>query len=275
MSEQKGAYKMRKQTIFRTMKNEDNPFVMIDRRPIENPALSWKAKGILAYLLSRPDNWIVRLGDLVKRSPDGVYAIRGAINELQKAGHVNRKAVRDTDGTFLRYELEVYELPFTSKPLIGFPQADNPQADNLVLNDTDINENEVNGADAPDLPLDWKISQGMKITPADLTDHKNRQKVDCANLIAMGMGVHSGAAYDLAYAFMVTRNIVIPEGKVKGNRKALREMLEMGVSPVHVANAVSQLMAKNLTVVDLFSVSKTAIDLAHKDTKPVEMTRLL
>ena len=159
MTEQRGEYKTRKQTIFRTIKNEDNPFVMIDRRSIENPQLSWKAKGILAYLLSRPDNWVVRLGDLVKRSPDGVYAVRGAINELKKAGHVYSKEIRDENGKFVQYELEVYELPFTSKPLIknpqagnpqadnpqaDNPQADNPQADNLTINDTDINDTDIN-----------------------------------------------------------------------------------------------------------------------------------
>lgn len=275
MSEQKGVYKMRKQTIFRTIKNEDNPFVMIDRRPIENPALSWKAKGILTYLLSRPDNWVVRLGDLVKRSPDGVFAVRGAIKELIKAGHVSRKEVKGEDGRFLQYELEVYELPFTSRPLIGFPQAEKPQAENLMLNDTDINENDVNGSDEPDMPLDWKIGHGKDITEQDLTRQQDNQRRDSANLIATGMGVYSGAGYDLAYAFMTARNIVIPQSKVKGNRKAAREMLEMGVSPAHVKQAVEQLMTKNMTVVDLFSVSKTAIDLANKEDKPVEMTRLL
>ena len=149
MSQEQGEYKTHKQTIFRTIKNADNPYVMMDRRPIENPILSWKAKGILAYLLSRPDNWIVRLGDLVKRSPDGVFAVRGAIKELAEAGHLSRKEIRDESGKFLRYELEVYELPFTSKPLIGFPQADNPQADNLMLNDTDINENDNKDAASP------------------------------------------------------------------------------------------------------------------------------
>jgi DnaD/phage-associated family protein len=145
MSEQQADYKTRRQTIFRTVKNQDNPFVMMDRRPIENPALSWKAKGVLAYLLSRPDNWIVRIGDLVKRSPDGVHAIRGAIKELEKAGHVSRKEIRDgKSGKFVRYELEVYELPFTSRPLTNLPHAVNPLAENLTLNDTDFNENDSN-----------------------------------------------------------------------------------------------------------------------------------
>ena len=73
--EKQANYATRGKTIFRVKKNADNPFVMIDRRPIENPKLSWKAKGILAYLLSRPDNWVVRLGDLVKHSPDGAFSV--------------------------------------------------------------------------------------------------------------------------------------------------------------------------------------------------------
>ena len=60
----------RPKTIFRVAKNKDNPYVMIDKRPLENPSLSWKAKGVLAYLLSRPDDWEIILGDLIKRSTD-------------------------------------------------------------------------------------------------------------------------------------------------------------------------------------------------------------
>lgn len=258
MTEEQTNYKTRKQTIFRTMKNEDNPFVMIDRRPIENPDLSWKAKGILTYLLSRPDNWIVRLGDLVKRSPDGVYAIRGAINELKNAGHVYTKEIRDEQGKFVRYELEVYELPFTSKPLIKNPQADNPQADNLTINDNNNNNTELNniGANAPDLPLDWQIAIGR---PISLQDDKQVQMIDSANMIDTGCP----GAYELALAFMQAREIVLPIEKAKGQRKAAREMLQMGVRGEHVKQATESLIEKGMTIVDLFAVSKTAIDLAN------------
>lgn len=149
-------------TIFRTMKDKDNPFVMIDRRPIENPDLSWKAKGILAYLLSRPDNWTVQIGDLVKRSTDKAFAIRGAINELVRAGHIYRREERDpATGRFVRYVLEVYELPFTGSPLIGFPQAGFPHTGNLPLNDTDVNETELKDAATP-------------LSSEDLSDIKER-----------------------------------------------------------------------------------------------------
>jgi hypothetical protein len=68
MSEEHSEYKIegRPSTIFRTVKNKDNPYVMIDRRPLDNPALSFKAKGILTYLMSRPNGWEVCIIDLAK-----------------------------------------------------------------------------------------------------------------------------------------------------------------------------------------------------------------
>jgi hypothetical protein len=45
-------------SIFRVSKNKENPYVMIDKRSIGNDKISWKAKGILAYCLSMPDDWV-------------------------------------------------------------------------------------------------------------------------------------------------------------------------------------------------------------------------
>lgn len=156
MSQPQADYTTRGKTIFRVEKNKDNPFVMIDRRPIENPALSWRAKGILTYLISRPDNWIVRLGDLVKRSPDGVYAVRSALKELTKAGHLTRKEERE-NGKFKQYVLMVHEVPVTSTvtnlPHAVESQAGKSQAGNLTLNDTDSNENELNDKERLDVEI--------------------------------------------------------------------------------------------------------------------------
>lgn len=40
MSEEKPNYSAKSKTIFRISKDKDNPYVMIDRRPIENAVLS-------------------------------------------------------------------------------------------------------------------------------------------------------------------------------------------------------------------------------------------
>jgi len=260
MSENQANYKTRKQTIFRTIKDKDNPFVMIDRRPIENATLSWKAKGVLAYLLSRPDNWIVRLQDLVKRSTDKAHAIRGAIKELQKAGHVHRKEIRGENGQFLRYELEVYELPFAVDPLINYPQADNPQADNRTLNDIDLNDIDLSNGVPPEYPIEWKIAAGEQVTV--LPDVELAKRLDFANWVSVGTA-NPIIAREIAMAFQTHRNMTLPESKVKGQRKAIKEMLEMGVNGVHVTQAVHQLIESGMTITDLFSVSKTAIAIAN------------
>lgn len=281
MSEEKANYKTRKQTIFRTIKNAENPFVMIDRRPLEDDKLSWKAKGVLAYLLSRPDNWIVRLGDLVKRSPDGVYAVRGAIKELKDAGHVSIREIRDEKQKFVRYEIEVYELPFTSKPLTNFPQADNPQAENLTLNDNDSNETDCNdiGANAPSLktdemPLEWQIGQGVeKIT---IPDTETAQRKDAATLISMGLGIRAKDAWELAFAFQDERKITFTNEQVKGQRKAIKFLLEKKITPQQVREAVRKLVKINYNCTDMFAIQKTADEIANPapETKSEERNPL-
>jgi DnaD/phage-associated family protein len=121
-------------TIFRVAKNADNPFVMIDRRVIENPKLSWKAKGLLAYLLSRPDNWVVRFRDLVNRAPDGAHTVRVAMKELKAAGHVKITTERE-EGRVTRWVYTVYESPD-----VDFQQVVIQQVENRTLNNKDINE---------------------------------------------------------------------------------------------------------------------------------------
>ena len=112
MSEHKQPYRIkdRPPTIYRVVKSKDNPYVMIDRRPVENPELSFKAKGILTYLLSRPDGWEVSVADLIKRGTDGEAGIRAGLKELKNAGHMKYSTSRKA-GRITGWLIEVYEVP--------------------------------------------------------------------------------------------------------------------------------------------------------------------
>ena len=136
---------------------------------------------------------------------------------------------------------------------------------------TEITSETTMGADAPlktdELPLEWQIAGEVeKITPFD---ERQARRLDFANLVATGMA-GSDRARAIVFAFQDARDITLPESKVKGQRKAVREMIEMGVTAEHVRAAVRQLTEKGMTVADLYSVSKTAIDLANKpqETRP-------
>lgn len=56
--------------VIRVKKRPSN-FVMMDKTFLEDDRLSYKAKGLLAYLLSKPDDWKVIVGNLVNSSKDG------------------------------------------------------------------------------------------------------------------------------------------------------------------------------------------------------------
>lgn len=114
---------MNEQTIIRIPKRER--WLHMDVRPLEDKRLSFKAKGILAYLLGKPDDWTVRVKDIMKRSTDGEHAVRSGLQELEEAGYLEKQQERRKDGTFEPTEYIVHE-----EPLCGFPDADNPHVDN-------------------------------------------------------------------------------------------------------------------------------------------------
>ena len=74
--------------------------------------LSWQAKGLLAYLLAKPDDWKVIISDLEKRSANGRDSVQNILKELQKKGYVERIQHKEAStGRFTHVETVVYELP--------------------------------------------------------------------------------------------------------------------------------------------------------------------
>jgi hypothetical protein len=272
MSEQKQDYSTRTKTIFRVEKNKDNPFVMIDRRPIENPSLSWRAKGVLTYLISRPDNWIVRLGDLVKRSPEGVYAVRAALKELTKAGHITRREEREENGRFKQYVLEVREIPVViTSPPTNLPQAAEPQAVDLTLNDTDppndTDLKDINtGAGAPNVPtsfgVDWQIAGGNEtvIIPEEADTFTNDAN-NWAALIAM----NNADLESLAFEFMISAHKLPADSDIKFWRKVFRKFRKMTppATADHIRQAVIKHTAARLAIKSPGSIEWAVIEIIN------------
>jgi hypothetical protein len=102
---------MQEKTVLRVEKNKDNPFVMIDNRVFLDENLSWKAKGILGYLLSRPDDWKIIVGDLIKHSTDGKTSVYSGLDELLKYGYIERRERRSKEGQFMPTEYVIHEKP--------------------------------------------------------------------------------------------------------------------------------------------------------------------
>jgi len=96
---------------FRRPRDHDHPYAQIANEVLEDSDLSFKAKGILAYLLSRSDDWQVRQGQLESLGPDGRHAVRSGVQELREVGYLDRTQLRKPDGGFLSHEYVVFETP--------------------------------------------------------------------------------------------------------------------------------------------------------------------
>ncbi len=57
---------------------------------VNNEKLSWKAKGVHSYLISRPEVWEIRHSDLFNRSTDGMEGTKTGINELLAQKYIYR-----------------------------------------------------------------------------------------------------------------------------------------------------------------------------------------
>ena len=66
---------------------------------VQDPRLSWQAKGVLTYLLALPPQTAVSIEGLVKVSADGVTAVRSALRELAHYDYVLLVYHRNGTGT--------------------------------------------------------------------------------------------------------------------------------------------------------------------------------
>lgn len=133
-------------TILKIQKRH-NPFVQIDREAIQDSSLSWKARGLLAYLLSMPSNWNIRISDLINRAPDGRDAVYSIFKELKAAGYLIHFRLRDEHGRLSLSEYHVFETPQLESDL-----APNQEKPELVENKNLMTEIQLTpNRDFPDL----------------------------------------------------------------------------------------------------------------------------
>jgi hypothetical protein len=104
------------QTVYRHVDTANDRYTVIDNQNVaERKELSWEARGLLVYLLSRPRNWVVRRADLVKQSPAGESVVRRILQELRDHGYLRYVARPQEDGRF-SYITTVHDRPLPGEP---------------------------------------------------------------------------------------------------------------------------------------------------------------
>ena len=122
------------QNIIIMAKRED-PFSRVSKSMLDDEQLSWRAKGVLSYLLGKPAGWKLRVGDLLNKSKDGKHAVRAALKELREAGYAELRPVR-AGGRIVEWCWKISDTAIFS------PDTDFQDVENQVLENRHHSKNE-------------------------------------------------------------------------------------------------------------------------------------
>ncbi len=100
-------------------KKDKIPFTQVANGVLHDSGLTAKAKGLYAYLYSKPDGWNFAVGRITAEMADGVDSIYAGIKELETNGYLSRE--KQPDGR------TVYSIHFPPMLIGLYPIRENPE----------------------------------------------------------------------------------------------------------------------------------------------------
>ena len=131
-------------SVFKIEKTKD--YTIMSNYHLRDKSLSYKAKGLLSFMLSLPENWDYSLNGLVAISKESRDEIRSILKELQEQHYLEIEKYRNDKGLF-EYNYLIYEIPHYIKlnkevinPDMENPHLDSPNMEKMIQ----INTNKQN-----------------------------------------------------------------------------------------------------------------------------------
>lgn len=149
-------------------------FTVVSNAALEDARLSFQAKGLLVYLLSKPDGWSVSREQLARVGPNGISSIRAVLTELEQCGYLVRTRKVGEHGHFV-WESVVHELPCQPsaenppmvQPSADYPPMVKPPVDNRTLVKTDVVKTETTTTAAAEVPQRVSAESGTSFSERD------------------------------------------------------------------------------------------------------------
>lgn len=140
--------------VFRVERTRD--YTVMSNYHLRDKSLSLKAKGLLSQMLSLPEDWDYTLAGLSFINRESKDAIRSAVNELEKAGYVQRRQTTDASGKFSTNEYVIHEYPVSPEPSLEEPSSKKPSSENPTT------DNPSTGNPSPENPTQLNIDRQRK-----------------------------------------------------------------------------------------------------------------
>ncbi len=143
-------------TVIRAPHDADRPYFLHSRDTAQDRELTWEARGVVSYLLSKPPDWEVNPKDLQQLcGRDKVYKI---LNELIEHSYMLRYMEANKRGQYTKVVYELHERPLPENPEAAKPDTDLPDTANTDTNiiesleSTDSTDQEKQPVTPPDDP---------------------------------------------------------------------------------------------------------------------------
>lgn len=112
-------------------KQQKSHFAHISNDVLQDHRLSFKARGVAAYLLSLPDDWHVTIKSIARHGTEGQDAVRTALAELAEYGYMTRDREHGDGGairtiTIISDHAAFIDLGTPEERLAGYSNSDRP-----------------------------------------------------------------------------------------------------------------------------------------------------
>lgn len=108
--------------VFKIEKNSN--YTVMSNYHLQDRNLSYKAKGLLSFMLSLPDDWDYSINGLVSISKEGIKAVKAILKELQDNGYLVINKNRNIHGQY-EYQYLIYEQPEYPKGEVDAGEVEN------------------------------------------------------------------------------------------------------------------------------------------------------
>ncbi|CFX16524.1 Uncharacterized [Syntrophomonas zehnderi OL-4] len=75
-------------------------YTIIDNQPINDSNLKYEDIGLLVYVLSKPDDWVIYKKELISSHQNGRESVAGILKRLEAQGYLQIISHRSTKGRF-------------------------------------------------------------------------------------------------------------------------------------------------------------------------------
>tara|TARA_R110000787_G_scaffold229259_7_gene336833 strand:+ start:1830 stop:2651 length:822 start_codon:yes stop_codon:yes gene_type:complete len=121
-------------SIIRINKKESG-YTLMSNIHLNDKKLSLKAKGLLSFMLTKPNNWDFSVMGLVSQVKESKTGVMSSMTELIDLKYVKRFQQKSVKGTFSSCDYDVYEKPYAQSP-----HTDNPTTENVTQVITDLSK---------------------------------------------------------------------------------------------------------------------------------------